>query len=118
MRLMISVFLLLFVGSALGSDKHDYGLKITVLSSQAVEAEYRRSWIKGGGRDVTVDVSATASDGNTYELLAHHSAGVLLPGSTYQAAHDDYGLRVCKLKADGKCQDLAFRIVGVERTKN
>ena len=118
MRQMIAVFLLLFAGTALAKEKHEYDLKITVLSSKATEAEYRRSWIKGGGRNVTVDVTATASDGNTYELRANHRSDVLLPGTTYSAAHHEHALRVCKLKTDGKCQDLEFQIVKAERTKN
>jgi hypothetical protein len=126
MRQAIAVFLLLSVGSVLAKDKHEYELTITVLSSQGAEAEYRRSWIKGGGRSVTTNVLVTASDGNTYELLAHHishssknvlRSDVLLPG-TYPAALENNGLRVCKSKTDGKCQDVVFDIVKVERTKN
>ena len=114
---MIAVFLLLVVGSAFAKDKHEYDLKITVLSSQATEAEYRRSWIKGGGRSVTADVYVTATDGNTYELLGRSRLGVLLPG-TYPAAIENNVMRVCKLKNDGKCENLEFHIVKVERTKN
>ncbi len=117
MRQMIAVFLLLFVGSALAKDKHEYDLKVTVLSSKATEAEYRRSWIKGGGRSVTADVSVTASDGNTYELLGHHREDVLLPG-TYPAAIENSSMRVCRLKTNDKCQESEFHIVKVERTKN
>jgi hypothetical protein len=117
MRQMIAVFLLLFVGSAFAKDKHEYDLKITVLSSKATEAEYRRSWVKGGGRNVTVDVSATASDGNTYQLLGRHREDVLSPG-TYPAAIENNNMRVCRSKTDDKCQDSEFRIVKVERTKN
>jgi hypothetical protein len=117
MRQLIAVLLLLFAGTALAKEKHEYDLKITVLSSQATEAEYRRSWIKGGGRNVTIDVTATASDGNTYELRGNHRSDALLPGTTYSAAHENNGLRVCKL-TDGKCQDLEFHVVKVGRTKN
>lgn len=117
MREMVAVFLLLFAVSAFAKDKHEYDLTITVVSSKAIEAEYRRSWIVGGGRSVTADVYVTASDGNTYQLLGHHRSDVLLPG-TYSAARENDGLRVCKLKTDGKCQDSEFRIVKVEHTKN
>jgi hypothetical protein len=117
MRRMIALSLLLLVVLASAKDKHEYDLKITVSSSKTTEAEYRRSWVKGGGRAVTVDVDATGSDGNTYELLGHHREDALLPG-VYQAAIESSGLRVCKLKTDGKCEDLEFHIVKVERTKN
>ena len=117
MRQMMVVFLLLFVGSALAKDKQAYDLKITVVSAEGVESEYRRSWIKGGGHSLTAQVQVTASDGNTYQLLAHHREDVLLPG-TYSAAVEKGNMRVCKPKSDGQCEDLEFHIDKVERTKN
>jgi hypothetical protein len=120
MRQMIAVFLVLFVllfmGSAITKEKREYNLKIIVVSSKAIESKYRRSWIKGGGHSVTADLIVTASDGNTYNLLAKHRKNVLMPG-TYSAAREDKDIWVCKLKADGKCEEMKFRIAIVERTK-
>jgi hypothetical protein len=117
MRQMIVVFLLLFVGSAWAKDKQPYDLKITVVTAQGVESEYRRSWIKGGGHSVTAHVQVTANDGNTYQLLAHHKEDVLLPG-TYSAAIEKGNMRVCKPKSNDQCEDLEFHIEKVEPTKN
>jgi len=117
MRQTIAVFLLLFGGSALAKDKPAYDFKITVTSSQGVESEYRRSWIKGGGHSVTAHIRVSASDGNTYDLLGHHQEDVLVPG-TYSAVVEKGNMLVCISKTDGKCQELKFRIDNVERTKN
>jgi len=117
MRETIAVLLVLFGGSALARDKSAYDLKITVMRSQGVESEYRRSWVKGGGHSVTAHVRVAASDGNTYDLLGHHKEDVLVPG-TYPAAVEKGNMLVCISRADGRCHELQFLIDKVERTNN
>ena len=120
MKYALVVLILLSMGASFAKDRPntDRSIKITITSIQSEAAEYRKSWVKGGGRNTNVTVVANASDGNRYQLAGKGVTSSSLAPGEYSATIGNKGITVCRPTNKGTCQDLEFQIVKAEKISN